>query len=433
MSPLGKPLFASMLLTASFLAGCEQEEPAAPPPPPEVAILTVQPQAATLSVELPGRIVSSRVSEVRPQVSGLIQKRLFEEGSDVQAGQVLYQIDPAPFQARYESAAASLVAAEKGAQRARAAVNASIANVNRQKAMLALAETNLKRAEALFADHAVSASERDQSATDVDVARAALEAAQAQVESDRGAVATAEAAIAQAQAAVQSAKIDLDYTRITAPIAGRIGRSNVTEGAIVTAYQPLALATIQALDPVYVDVPRSTSELLRLRRNLESGRLDRNGAGKVRILLEDGSTYSKTGVLKFHDVSVDPTTASVILRIEVPNADGVLLPGMFARAIVEEGVDPAAILVPQRAITRDPAGNALALVLNDQNEVEQRRLEANRAIGDQWLVTEGLTPGDRLIVEGVQRIRPGMAVRVIGEAGSDTTSAQTAATSVEVN
>ncbi len=420
-----KPMTATLLLLTPLLGGCEEQEAAsAPPPPPEVSIMTVQTQPAVLSSELPGRIVSARVSDVRPQVSGLIQKRLFEEGTDVEAGQVLYQIDPAPFQARYDSAAANLLSAQKAAEQARAALNASLANVARQEATLKLAETNLKRLEDLFAASAVSESERDQAATDVQVARAALLAAQAQVESDRGAIANAEAAIEQAKAALQSAEIDLDYTKVKAPISGRIGRSNVTEGAIVTAYQPLALATIQQLDPIYVDVPRSTAELLELRRSVESGRLNRDGTNRVRIILENGMEYPHLGTLKFSDVTVDPTTSSVILRIEVPNPDGYLLPGMFARAIVEEGVHQHAILVPQEAITRDPRGVAIALVLDEADTVQQRQLTAERAIGNQWLISDGLNEGDRLIVKGTQRIRPGSPVRIVETLPSTPVEAQ---------
>ena len=239
--------------------------------------MTVQPQQIVLTTELPGRTSAYLVAEIRPQVSGLIQKRLFTEGSDVKAGQVLYQIDPAPFQAALDNAAANLAVMQKTADRARAALGASIAGVARQRATLELARTNRERFEEAFKDRAVSASQRDQAVTEAEVAEAALQAAEAQVESDRKAIAVAEAAIQQAEAALETARINLGYTRITAPISGRIGRSNVTVGAIVTAYQPVALATIQQLDPIYVDVPQSTTELLRLRRSLEDGRLNHDG------------------------------------------------------------------------------------------------------------------------------------------------------------
>ena len=246
-------------------------------------MVTVKPQPVVLTTELPGRTSAYLVAEIRPQVNGLIQKRLFTEGSDVKAGQVLYQIDPAPFQAALDNAAANLAAVQKTADRARAALAASIAGVTRQQATLELARTNRERFEEVFKDKAVSASQRDQAVTEAEVAEATLRAAEAQVESDRKAVAAAEAAIKQAEAALETARINLGYTRVTAPISGRIGRSNVTDGAIVTAYQPVALATIQQLDPIYVDVPQSTTELLRLKRRLEDGRLNRDGTNQRKV------------------------------------------------------------------------------------------------------------------------------------------------------
>lgn len=409
------PLLAAALLTAILPSGCERQQAAPPPaPPPEVAVVTVQPAPVVLTTELPGRTSGFLVADVRPQVSGLIQKRLFTEGSDVKAGDMLYQIDPAPFQAAFDSALANLDAAKKAADRARAALGASTAGVARQEATVKLAKTNRQRLEDLFAEKAVSASERDQAATDVDVAEATLKAAEAQVTSDRAAVAAAEAAIQQAEAALQTTRINLGYTKVTAPIPGRIGRSNVTEGAIVTAYQAV-LATIQAMDPIYVDVPQSTAELNRLRRALDNGRIQGNGAeaNKVKILLEDGTEYPQAGRLQFRDVSVDPTTASVILRIVVPNPDGILLPGMFVRAVIEEGVDAQAILIPQQALARDLKGNPTALVVDGDGKAQQRLLTTNRAIGDKWLVSTGLAPGDRIVVEGMQKVRPGMAVRAV--------------------
>jgi membrane fusion protein (multidrug efflux system) len=223
-----------------------------------------------------------------------------------------------------------------------------------------------------------------------------------------------EADIQYWQATVTTARINLAYTRITAPISGRVGRSEVTEGAIVTAYQPMALAAIQQLDPIYVDVSQSTTELLRLKRRLEDGRLNQNDKNqkKVGLLLEDGSTYPLEGTLQYRDVTVDPTTGSVILRIVVPNPGGVLLPGMFVRALIKEGVLEQAILIPQQAVSRDPKGNPVALVVDDQDKVQQRMLTLDRAEGDQWLVSKGLTPGERIIVEGLQKVRPGMTVKV---------------------
>ncbi len=410
-----KTCVAAALSACLFLTGCQRQQAAGPPPDPEVAVVTVQPQRVVLTTELPGRTSSYRVADIKPQVSGLIQNRLFTEGSDVKAGQVLYQIDPAPFQAACESAEANLLATQKAADRARAALNASVAGVARQGATVALAKLNRDRLVNLHKKQSVATKDRDQAVTDADVAEAALRAAEAQVESDKAAVATAEAAIKQAQAALKTARINLGYTKITAPISGRIGRSSVTEGAIVTAYQPTPLATIQELDPIYVDVPQSTVELNRLRRNLKTGRLHSNGSDMktVKLVLEDGTAYPQEGTLKFRDVTVDPTTGSVILRIVVPNPQGILLPGMFIRAIIEEGVDERAFLVPQQAVSRDSKGNPNTLIVDAEGKVQLRKIQTDRAIGDAWLVSSGLTQGDRVIVEGVQKVRPGATVKVI--------------------
>jgi membrane fusion protein (multidrug efflux system) len=396
-------------------AGCERQQAPPPPPVPEVATVTVQPQQTVLTIELPGRTSPYMVAEIRPQVSGLILKRLFTEGSDVKAGQVLYHIDPAPFQAVFNNAAANLAVTQKNADRARAALAASIAGVTRHRATLALARTNRERFEEVFKDSAVSASQRDQAVTEAEVAQAALETAEAQVESDRKGVAAAEAVIQQAEAALETARINLGYTKITAPISGRIGRSNATVGAMVTAYQPLALAMIQQLDPIYVDVPQSTTELLRLKRRMEDGRLkdDATNQKKVSLILEDGTAYSSEGTLQFRDVTVDPTTGSVILRVVFPNPEGVLLPGMFVRAVAKEGTSEQAILIPQQAVSRDPKGNPLTLIVDADGKVQQRMLRLDRAMGDKWLVTSGLAPGDHVIVEGMQKVRPGAAVKEV--------------------
>jgi len=403
-----------VLLGGLLLAGCDRSTQSQPPPTvPEVATVTVQPQKLMLTTELPGRTAAFRIAEIRPQVSGLIQKRLFTEGSDVRAGQVLYQIDPAPFQAALDNATANLAVMRKSADRARAALEAGIAGVTRQRATLKLARTNRRRFQDAFKDRAVSATQRDQAVTNASVAEATLRAAEAQLESDREAVAAAEAAIHQAEAAVESARINLGYTKIIAPISGRIGRSSVTDGAIVTAYQPMPLATIQQLDPIYVDVPQSTTELLRLKRRLERGALRHNGAEKkkVRLIMEDGTLYPLEGTLEFRDVSVDPTTGSVILRMVFPNPKGVLLPRMFARAIIREGVKKDALLVPQQAVKRTPKGLPYVLVVGKEEKVERRMLKLGRAIGSRWLVISGLDPGDRVIVEGLQFVRPGIPVK----------------------
>ena len=378
-----------------------------------MAVVTVEPQPVMLTSELPGRTAGYLVAEIRPQVNGLLQKRLFTEGSDVKAGDVLYQIDPAPYQAAYNNAVAAHNSAQQTAQRARAELAASKASLERHEAVLKLAITNRERNEKLIKTDAVSQMELEQTVADVAVANAGLEVGKAQVESAQKTVEVAEAAIQQAEAAVETARINLDYTKIAAPISGRIGRSEVTEGAIVTAYQPTPLATIQQLDPIFVDVPQSTAQLNHLKRSLNNGSLKDNGTDKVKIVLEDGAAYSQQGSLKFRDVTVDPTTGSVILRIVVPNPDGILLPGMFVRAIVDEGVNEHAILVPQQAVSRDPKGNPVALVVDAEGKVEQRELSTERAVEDRWLVSSGLAAGDRVIVEGMQKVRPGVAVKAV--------------------
>jgi membrane fusion protein (multidrug efflux system) len=363
------------LASGLLLGGCQNTHgrTSAPPPVPDVATVTVGTQPVVLTTDLPGRTSAYRVAEIRPQVNGLIQKRLFTEGAIVKAGQGLYQIDPASFQAALGNAKAAL---------------------GRAEANLPAVRSKAERYGEALADNAVSRQ-------DYDDAAAALKQAEADVE--------------YYKATVETARINLGYTLIAAPISGRIGRSNVTEGALVTAHQPLALATIQQLDPVYVDVPQATTELLGLKRRLGDRRLKRNGTkqNKVRIILEDGTPYASEGTLQFQDVSVDPGTGSVTLRVIVPNPDGVLLPGMYVRAILTEGVNEKAILVPQQGVGHDPKGNPVALIVDGAGKVEQRMLRLDRAIDDQWLVASGLSPGDRLIVEGLQNVRPGDSVKVV--------------------
>ena len=410
----GAAFFIGLVFILLAFSACKPGGQGAPPARiPQVGYVTVRPERVVLTTELPGRTSPFRIAEVRPQVSGLILKRLFKEGSDVKVGELLYQIDPAPFEAALEQARAALEAARKNADQARAALAASIANVKRQKATLALARLNRERFEEAYKERAVSATQRDRAVTEAQVAEATLRAYEAQVESNRKAISAAEAATAQAKAAVRSARINVGYTRITAPISGRIGKSNVTEGAIVTAYQPMPLATIQQLDPIYVDVPQATTELLRLKRRLEKGALRHNGAEqrKVRLIMEDGTQYPLEGRLEFRDVSVDPTTGSVILRMVFPNPEGVLLPRMFVRAIIREGVKKDAILVPQQAVNRTPKGLPYVLLVGKNGKVERRMLKLGRAIGSRWLVISGLDPGDRVIVEGLQFVRPGMPVK----------------------
>ncbi|RPJ19046.1 MAG: efflux RND transporter periplasmic adaptor subunit [Desulfobacteraceae bacterium] len=363
-----------------LLLGCDRPQQSPPPPPvPEVATVTVQPQQIVLTTELPGRTSAYRVAEIRPQVQGLIQKRLFEEGSDVKLGQVLYEIDPAHFQAALDNAKAALGKAE---------------------ANLPSIRLRVERYKELLPDKAVSQQEFDDAA-------AAEKQNQAEIEFWK--------------AMVETARINLGYTRVTAPISGRIGKSSVTEGAIVTAYQPMALATIQQLDPIYVDVPQSTTELLRLKRRLEDGRLNPNGTDqkKANLILEAGRAYPLEGTLQFRDITVDPTTGSVTLRLVFPNPKGLLLPGMFVRVVVKEGVSEQAILVPQQAVSRDPKGNPIALIVDPGGKVQQRLLRLDRAIGDQWLVTSGLAESDHVIVEGLQKVRAGASVKEVPAAKSN--------------
>jgi len=411
-----KLIFLILIISGSILLeGCERQQTMPPPLIPEVGVITIKAEPVLLTTELPGRTVAYLSAEIRPQVSGLIQKRLFTEGTDVQEGEVLYEIDPIPFQAAVEQAEANLAAARRAADRARAGLQASIAGVARQKATLELAKINLQRLEELVKERAVSVSQRDQAATDLEVAQAMLKAAEAQVESDRQAVAVAEAAIKQAEAALKTARINLGYTQITAPISGRIGKSNVTVGALVTAHQPLPLTTIQKLDPIYVDVSQSTAELLRLQERLRAGRLTLEGKSqnKVKIIMENGETYRWEGDLQFRDITVDPTTGSVTLRIIVPNPQSILMPGMFVRAVVKEGISRQAILVPQQAVSRDPKGNPYVLTVNGEGKVNLRMITVDRPLGDKWLVSSGLVAGEKVIIEGLLKARPGAAVRAV--------------------
>ena len=418
-------LVVSIVLVCGLgLGGCDSSNSAPPPSVPEVSTVTVQVEKVVLTANLPGRTSAYSIAEIRPQVGGIIQKRLFEEGSEIKAGQVLYQIDPAPLQAAYDNAAANLAAARKAIDRARATLEVSRAGVLRQRATLENAILTRKRYEGLLGEGAISASQRDQAATDADVADATLQSTQAQVESDREAVPAAEAAAQQAAAALETARINLGYTRVTAPIAGRIGKSSVTVGALVMAGQGTPLSTIQQLDPIFVDVTESSANLLRLKQNLASGRLKGNGPQqtRVKLLLEDGTSYPLEGTLKFSDVTVEPSTGSFILRTQFPNPQHMLLPGMYVRAIIQEGVVDQAILVPQQSVSRDPKGNPVALVVDGSEKVAQRKLAVDRAVGDKWLIGDGLKPGDRLIVEGIQKVRPGTSVKVVplgaGQQGS---------------
>ncbi|MBF0549294.1 MAG: efflux RND transporter periplasmic adaptor subunit [Deltaproteobacteria bacterium] len=367
---------AGFLLGSLLIAGCGNQTVASGPPAanlPEVGVVVVQPEKVTLTMELPGRTSAYMIAEVRPQVGGIIQKRLFKEGSDVKAGQILYQIDPATYQAAYNSAKAALAKSEANVIPARL-------RTDRYKELVGI--------------NAVSRQ-------DYDDASAVLK--------------QAEADVAAKKADVDTARINVAYTHVGAPISGRIGRSAVTTGALVTASQASPLATIQQLDPIYVDVTQSSADMLRLKRDLASGSITRDAEGqaKVGLVLEDGTSYPLPGKLKFSEVTVDQSTGSVTLRTVFPNPNDLLLPGMYVRAVIEEGSKEQALLVPQRGVTRDPAGNATALVVGEGDKVELRNLKVARALGDRWLISDGLKPGDRLIVEGLQKAQPGVVVKAV--------------------
>jgi len=365
---------AAAIAVSLLVAGCGPRGPRGPQQmgPPEVSVVTIKTERLTLTTELPGRTTPYRVAQIRPQVNGLILKRAFKEGSDVKAGDLLYQIDPSPYQAAYDQARAAVAMA---------------------KANLPALQSREARFKALLAGRAVGQQ-------DYDDALAALRRMEAQLDVSK--------------AAMESAKINLAYTPIKAPISGRIGRSSVTEGALVTAYQPVPLATIQQLDPIYVDVTQSTVELLRLKRNLASGQLkhDEKLRNKVTIIQEDGNPYPLEGTLEFRDITVDPTTGSVVMRIVVPNPDGALLPGMFVRAILQEGINEQAILVPQQAVNRTQNGAPFVWVVDQTGKAAIRMLTLDRAIDDKWLILSGLSAADQVIVEGIQRLRPGTPVKI---------------------
>jgi len=425
-----------LLLAGLLLAGCGKPKSAAPPPagPPEVGVATIQPQRVAVTTELAGRISAHLVAEVRPQVTGIIQERLFTEGGDVKAGDVLYRIDPASYQAALDSAKAALAKANAGLASAKAALAATKTARASAQAARARAEANAvprrlkaERFTELVPINAVSRQDADdataavkQAEAEIQSAEAAVGGTEAEIARAEAAVQSAEAEIAGAEAALVSARINLARTNVTAPIGGRIGRSAVSTGALVTANQSTALATIQQLDPVYVDVAESSANLLRLRQTLASGQLTQGGAAQatVRLVLENGAAYPLEGTLKFSDVTVQPGTGSFTLRTVFPNPELLLLPGMFVRAIVQEGTSDNAILVPQRGVSRNAKGEPVAMVVGAGEKVEARTLKVDRAIGDQWLVAAGLAAGDRVILEGLQKARPGAPVKAVPFGGA---------------
>lgn len=369
--PRSGPAWLALALSAAA-AACSGQGAAqgAPPPPVEVGVVTLQPQTVQLTTELPGRTLAYETSEVRPQVSGIIRARLFTEGQQVEKGQTLYQIDARLYRAAAAQARANLASAHALEEAARA---------------------KAERYAALAREQVVS--EQD----DTDAKASARQAA---------------ASIQQAQAALDTALINLRFTEVPAPISGRIGRSLATTGALVTAGQPAALATIQRLDPMFVDIQESSTNLLAMRRSLARGGSPPASAD-VRLILEDGSEYPTTGKLQFAEATVDPSTGSVALRAEFANPDSLLLPGMYVRAIVVQGEQANAILAPQAGVIRDPKGNATALLVGPGDKVVRRQLELGRTMDDRWLVSKGLAAGDRLIVEGTDKVKPGQTVKPV--------------------
>lgn len=367
------PLAVVLMLSGSLaLTGCDdKQDQQGGQQMPEVGVVTLKTEPLQITTELPGRTVAYRIAEVRPQVSGIILKRNFVEGSDIEAGVSLYQIDPATYQATYDSAKGDLA-------KAQAAAN--------------IAELTVKRYQKLLGTQYISKQEYDQALADAQQATAAVVAA---------------------KAAVETARINLAYTKVTSPISGRIGKSSVTEGALVQNGQASALATVQQLDPIYVDVTQSSNDFLRLKQELANGSLKQeNGKAKVDLVTSDGIKFPQSGTLEFSDVTVDQTTGSITLRAIFPNPDHTLLPGMFVRARLQEGTKPTALLVPQQGVTRTPRGDATVLEVGADNKVETRQIVASQAIGDKWLVTDGLKAGDRVVVSGLQKVRPGAQVKV---------------------
>ena len=364
----------ALLSVALVVLGCVQaKQPPPSPTAPEVTVVTIHRQPVPVTTELPGRTSAYLVAQVRARVDGIVLMREFKEGADVKAGQRLYQIDPAPY---------------------RAALDSALAALQRAQANLAAMSSQAERYKILIGGNGVSKQEYDNAI-----------AAQAQAAAD----------VAASEAAVQIARINLGYTDVVSPITGRIGPSQVTQGAYVQASAATPMATVQQIDPIYVDLNQSSVEGLQLRRDVASGRLKLNGPGQARVtlLLEDGSQYSDSGTLQFTDITVDPGTGSVTVRVIFPNPHQVLLPGMFVHARIDQGVDDNAMLVPQVGVTHNPQGQATALVVGPDNKVAARTIQTTRTLGDQWVVQGGLNEGERVIVAGAQRVQPGMVVRAV--------------------
>ncbi|HTG45446.1 MAG TPA: efflux RND transporter periplasmic adaptor subunit [Verrucomicrobiae bacterium] len=372
---LSRVLAGGTALTgALLLTSCEKKAAKPPTPPPaEVSVLTVTSETVPLRTELPGRINSTREAQVRARATGILLKRLFEEGANVKEGDVLFEIDPAPMQAQLNSAQAALARTQAGLKESRA-------KVERYKELVQI--------------NAVSKQVFDEASATLGQYEAELLAN---------------------QAAIATAQLNLGYTKVTAPISGRIGKALVTEGALVSATDATQLAVIRQLDPVYLDITQSSTDVLRLRKAVEHGGLNSAtpGQAEITVLLEDGSEYPHPGKLLFSDVSVDPSTGMITLRAQVPNPENVLLPGMFARAWVVQGVITNAVTIPQRTVARGAAGVSSVLVVDDQNKVELRKITINREIGSKVIVANGLKAGERIIVEGSQKALPGSVVKPV--------------------
>ncbi|MDH6185698.1 membrane fusion protein (multidrug efflux system) [Polaromonas sp. CG_23.6] len=368
-----RPVVAVLALAGALTACSDKAAAPAPSGPVEVGVVTLQPERQTITTELPGRASAFLSAEIRPQVGGIVQKRLFTEGALVKAGQVLYQLDAASYQAAQASAQASLA-------KVQAAVGAAEATARRNAELVK------------------------------------IDAISRQVDDDsQAALVLARSDVAVARAAVENARISLSYTRIVAPISGRTTTSSVTPGALVTANQAAALTTVSQLDPLYVDVTQSSTEVLRLKSDMASGRFQRSDAASARITLkfEDGSVYQHPGKLQFSGVNVNPGTGAVTLRAVVPNPQGLLMPGMYVRAVLEAGVNEQALLVPQQGVTRDATGNANVLLVDKDNKIERRRIKVDAAVGSRWQLVSGLVAGDRVVVDGLQRIKAGDTVKAI--------------------
>jgi membrane fusion protein, multidrug efflux system len=381
---------AGLLIIAALLAACGKDA-GGPPPPPEVGVITLAPRAIAITDQLPGRTTAYRVAEVRPQVTGIVQKRLFVEGGEVKAGEQLFQIDAGSYRAEFESAQAALKRAE---------------------AQAVTAKLLEERYAPLIAANAVSKQEND----DAIAARA-----------------RADADVAAARAQVANARINVVYTQVLSPITGKIGRALVTEGALVTSNQESPLATVQQLDPIYVDIAQSSTEMLHLQRQLASGELVKNdnNEAEVGLTLEDGSVYAERGRLKVSEASVDPSTGSVVLRAVFPNPKRELLPGMFVRAQLTRGTRTAALLVPQRGVSRNAKGEATVMIVDKEDKVNERVVTAERAINGEWLITAGLTAGERVVLDGLQKIKPGAPVKAV-PAAEDVNAGMQAGTAAEV-